>query len=160
MVATTHNVLRVIAAFLFWQHGAQKLLGWFGGFGGEPGGTAELFSLLGLAGVLEFFGGILLFVGLFTRPVAFVLAGEMAVAYFYAHFPRSFWPLENQGELAALYCFLFLFLFAYGPGSFSLDAIRKGGGPAVTPRVLVGGREGGRTGGGGSVGGAGSAGGP
>lgn len=138
LVATTHNVLRVIAAFLFWQHGAQKLLGWFGGVGGEPGATAALFSLHGLAGILEFFGGILLAVGLFTRPVAFVLAGEMAVAYFYAHATQGFWPVENRGELAALYCFLFLFLFAYGPGRFSLDALRKRGTPPVTPRFVRG----------------------
>lgn len=141
LVSLTHNLLRVIAAFLFWQHGAQKLLGWFGGFGGEPGGTAELFSLFGLAGVLEFFGGILIAVGLFTRPVAFLLAGEMAVAYFYAHFPQGVWPLENRGELAVLYCFLFLFLFAYGPGGFSLDALRKGRKPLVLDRSRAGGSD-------------------
>lgn len=120
--SVAHNGLRIVAGLLFWQHGAQKLLGWFGGFGGTPGGTAELFSLMGLAGALEFFGGILILAGLFTRGTAFVLSGQMAVAYFMAHFPRGFWPIENQGETAALYAFLFLLLAALGPGSFSLDA--------------------------------------
>ena len=119
----TLSAFRVVAGFLFWQHGAQKLLGWFGGFGPE-GGTAELFSLMGLAGVLEFVGGILIAVGLFTRPVAFVLAGQMAVAYFIAHAPRGFWPIENGGEKAAFYAFAFLYFAARGPGSISLDGVR------------------------------------
>ncbi len=112
----SHNALRVVAGFLFWQHGAQKLFGWLGG------DAVELMSMAGLAGTLEFFGGILILAGLFTRPVAFVLSGEMAVAYFTVHFPQGFWPIQNGGELAALYAFVFLLLATLGPGSFSLDA--------------------------------------
>lgn len=106
------------------QHGAQKLFGVLGGVGGEPGSTVPLISLMGLAGVLEFFGGFLVALGLFTRPVAFVLAGEMAVAYFRSHLPEGFWPILNRGELAALYAFIFLFLAANGGGRFSLDGLR------------------------------------
>ena len=115
------NLLRIMAGFLFFPHGAQKFFGLFGGFGGQPGATAPLFSLLGAAGVLEFFGGLLVMCGLFTRPVAFILSGQMAAAYFMAHFPRGFWPLLNGGELAALYSFVFLFLAAGGGGDFSID---------------------------------------
>ncbi|OGD22076.1 MAG: hypothetical protein A2W03_05475, partial [Candidatus Aminicenantes bacterium RBG_16_63_16] len=88
------------------------------------GGTVVLLSQSGLGGILETFGGLLLLIGLFTRPVAFILAGEMAVAYFQFHAPRGFWPLLNQGELAALYCFLWLYFSAAGPGPWSLDGIR------------------------------------
>ena len=116
----TLSALRIVGGFLFWQHGAQKLFGWFGG---DP---VTLASRMGLAGVLEFFGGALIVLGLFTRPVAFVLSGEMAVAYFTAHFPRAFMPIESGGELPALYCFLFLFLAAAGGGPYGLDAILRG----------------------------------
>lgn len=125
------NVLRIMSGFLFVPHGAQKLFGLFGGFGGQPGAAAPLFSLMGLAGVLEFFGGLAILVGLFTRPVAFILAGEMAVAYFMAHVPHGLWPLLNKGELAALYCFVFLFLAGAGGGPCSLDELlrkKRGGG--------------------------------
>jgi putative oxidoreductase len=115
------GVLRIVAGFLFWQHGAQKLFGWLG-----ADGTVELFSLMGLAGVLEFFGGLLIVLGLFTRPVAFVVAGEMAVAYFMAHQPRALAPVQNGGELAVLLCFVFLLLTVYGGGAFSLDMLRVG----------------------------------
>ena len=115
------SVLRIVAAFLFIAHGTQKLFGWPAS---EPQKTVELMSLVGVAGVLETFGGLLLLLGLFTRPVAFVLAGEMAVAYFMAHAPQGFWPLLNRGELPALYCFLFLYLAAVGGGPWSLDAAR------------------------------------
>ena len=111
------NALRIMAAFLFMPHGAQKLLGWFT----ENPQAVELLSIRGLAGVIELFGGLLIFIGLFTRPVAFIAAGEMAVAYFWRHLPNGFWPVENRGELAALYCFAFLLIWAYGPGRFSLD---------------------------------------
>ncbi|MGI9627292.1 MAG: DoxX family protein [Longimicrobiales bacterium] len=111
------NALRIVAAFLFMHHGAQKLFGVLGGTQVEA-----LFSQRGLAGVLEFGGGILLMVGLLTRPVAFILSGQMAVAYFIAHFPREFWPIQNGGELAALYSFLWLFFCFNGAGAFSLDA--------------------------------------
>lgn len=114
------SVLRMVAAFLFMSHGTQKL---FGFPASEPRDPAALFSLMGIAGVLEVFGGLLLLLGLLTRPVAFVLAGEMAVAYFRSHAPQGFWPLLNRGELAALYCFLFLYFAAVGGGLWSLDAL-------------------------------------
>lgn len=114
------SVLRVVAAFLFMLHGTQKL---FAFPVSEPREPAALFSLMGFAGALEVFGGLLLLLGLLTRPVAFVLAGEMAVAYFKSHLPQGFWPNLNRGELAALYCFLFLYLAAAGGGSWSLDAV-------------------------------------
>ena len=118
----THVLLRIVAGFLFLQHGGQKLFGWFGGVD-QAGATVPLFSLFGLAGVLEFFGGLLIILGLLTRPVAFLLAGEMAVAYFMAHQPNGALPLQNRGEAAVLFCFIFLFLAANGPGSLSLDAL-------------------------------------
>jgi putative oxidoreductase len=111
----------MVAAFLYMAHGTQKLFVWPAS---EPGHAVTLFSLMGLAGVLEVVGGLLLFLGLFIRPVAFVLAGEMAVAYFLAHAPRGFWPILNHGELPVLYCFLFLYLGAVGGGPWSLDALR------------------------------------
>jgi putative oxidoreductase len=118
------SVLRVIAAFLFMQHGAQKL---FGLLGARPGGPPPLLSQMWFAGVLEFFGGLLLLFGLFTRPVAFILSGMMAVAYFQAHAPQGFWPVQNRGELAALYCFAFLYLSAAGGGPWSLDSVLRRG---------------------------------
>ena len=117
------NLLRIMSGFLFIPHGAQKLFGLFGGYGGQPGATAPLFSLIGLAGILEFFGGLAILLGLFTRPVAFILSGLMAVAYFMAHAPKGFWPLLNRGELAALYSFVFLFLAAAGGGGISIDGL-------------------------------------
>jgi putative oxidoreductase len=117
------SILRIVAACLFIAHGTQKLFAWPIG---EPRDPAPLLSVMGVAGVLETFGGLLLLLGLFTRPVAFVLAGEMAVAYFMAHAQQGFWPILNQGELAALYCFLFLYLAAAGGGPWSLDARRAG----------------------------------
>jgi putative oxidoreductase len=116
------SALRIIAGFLFMAHGSQKLFGWPAA---EPRTPVELLSIMGLAGVLETFGGLLLLLGLFTRPVAFVLAGEMAIAYFMAHAPRGFFPLLNKGEPAVLYCFVFLYLAAAGPGPWSLDALRQ-----------------------------------
>src|SRR6185503_7622762 len=95
------SILRIVAALLFMQHGSQKL---FGIPPSQQGGTVAMFSQLWVAGVLEFFGGLLILLGLFTRPVAFILAGQMAVAYFTAHAPRAFWPIQNGGELAVLYC--------------------------------------------------------
>ncbi len=111
------SLLRIVAALLFLQHGGQKLLGWFGGF---PGG---LDPLLRAAGCIELAGGALLLVGLLTRPVAFLASGEMAIAYFKAHFPHGVWPLQNHGELPVLFCFLWLFFAASGPGPWSLDAL-------------------------------------
>ena len=116
------SLLRIIAGFTFSLHGFQKLFGMFGGMGGK-GATAAAFSQAWVAGALEGVGGVLLILGLFSRPVAFLLCGEMAVAYFKAHFPRGFWPIRNGGELAVLYCFLFLYLFTTGPGPWSLDRL-------------------------------------
>ena len=111
-------LLRVASALMFMQHGSAKLLGvphvaMFDGL--------KLFSLLGVGGLIELVGGLLLLVGLFTRQVAFMLSGEMAVAYFGFHAAESFWPIVNKGELAALYSFIFLFFSVAGPGSFALD---------------------------------------
>jgi putative oxidoreductase len=121
LAPATHATLRIGAGLLFMQHGAQKLLGWFGGFGGQPGATADLFSLMGLAGVLELFGGLLIVIGLFTRPVALILVLEMVAAYFMAHHSQGGFPIENMGELALLYALIYLFLFAHGAGPASLD---------------------------------------
>ena len=109
---------RIVTGLLFWEHGAQKLLGWLGGQQ-----VQQLASQFGLAGILEFFGGILIILGLFTRPVAFLLSGEMAVAYFQVHAPNGLWPVQNQGEIVALYSFVFLFFAAHGAGPYSLDAM-------------------------------------
>jgi putative oxidoreductase len=116
------SLLRVVAGFTFTFHGWQKLFGVFGGMGGH-GAQASMMSLPWFAGILELFGGFLIVLGLFTRPVGFILAGEMAFAYFLVHAPRAFWPIVNMGELAVLYCFIFLYLSAAGPGSVSLDSI-------------------------------------
>jgi putative oxidoreductase len=109
-------ILRVMTALLFLQHATAKLFG-FPDIGMNP----PLFSLFGFAGVLELVGGVLILIGLFTRPAAFILAGEMAVAYFMAHAPQNFFPVLNQGESAVLFCFIFLYLVAAGPGAGSLD---------------------------------------
>ena len=115
------SVLRIITGLLFLEHGTQKLLG----FPPPPNPGPALFSLLGLQGVLELVGGFLILIGLFTRPVAFILAGDMAVAYFMAHAPRGFFPMLNGGQLAILYCFVFLYLFVAGGGVWSVDAQRS-----------------------------------
>jgi putative oxidoreductase len=119
------SVLRIVVGFTFSLHGAQKLLGFFGGVDGK-GATVSFGSLFWFAGALELLGGVLIILGLFTSPVAFILCGEMAVAYFKAHFPHGFLPLVNHGELAVLYCFIFLYLCTAGAGPLSLDSlIRK-----------------------------------
>lgn len=118
------SVMRIVIAFTFTCHGAQKLLGAFGGMG-PHGGTVPLFSLFWFAGIIEMVCGTLLFFGLLTRPVALILCGEMAVAYFHAHAPRGPWPLRNGGELAVVYCFVFLYLLAAGPGPISLDRVLR-----------------------------------
>ena len=115
------SVLRIVTGFLFIQHGTQKCLLF-------PGGTtrATVENLGGIAGLFELVGGALILVGLFTRPVAFVLSGVMAFAYFIAHAPQGFWTILNKGELAVLYCFVFLYLAAAGGGPLSLDrALRR-----------------------------------
>jgi putative oxidoreductase len=115
------SVLRIVAALIFLEHGTQKLLGFPAG--PNPGGPAVL-SLPWIAGVLEIIGGALLTIGLFTRPVAFVLSGLMACAYWIAHAPRSFFPVLNGGDAAILYCFVFLYLVAAGGGVWSVDNLR------------------------------------
>ncbi len=114
------SLLRLIAGLLFLQHGTAKILGFPPS---DMAGRGVSFTLPGLSGVFELVGGALIVVGLFTRPVAFILAGMMAVAYFVAHAPQNFFPLLNGGELAALYCFVFLYLSAAGGGTWSLDRI-------------------------------------
>jgi putative oxidoreductase len=119
------SVLRIVAAIMFIMFGTMKLFAF--PVGVPPnGGTVQLVSEAGLGGVLETIGGGLLLLGLFTRPVAFLLAGEMAVAYFQFHFPNGFWPTMNGGLVAVLYCFLWLYFSAAGAGPWSLDAkLRK-----------------------------------
>jgi putative oxidoreductase len=114
------SIFRIVAAFLFMAHGTQKL---FGFPLAEPRPPVDLFSLMGLAGVLETFGGALLLMGLFTHPVALLLAAEMAIAYVMAHVPNGSWPILNGGELAMLYCAAFLMLAGTGGGPWSLDAM-------------------------------------
>jgi putative oxidoreductase len=122
-----HTVLRVGAGLLFMQHGAQKLFGWFGGFGGQPGATAEPASQMGLAGVLEFFGGLLIVPGLLTRPLAAVLALLMLAPYFIAHAPQGAAPLSNGGEPALLFALVWAYFAGNGAGPYSVDArIRPG----------------------------------
>ena len=122
----THSLLRVVTGALFMQHGVQKLFGLLVAPDRPWNGPPPTFSQMWFAGVLETFGGALIVVGLFTRPVAFLLAGEMAVAYFQAHFPRGFWPILNRGENVVLFCFVYLYLFATGAGPYSLDALIRG----------------------------------
>jgi putative oxidoreductase len=114
------SALRLVAAFSFITHGTQKL---FAVPLSQPGNPVELLTRMGTAGMLETFGGLLMFVGLFSRPVAFVLAGEMAVVYFQFHSPQGIWPILNGGELASLYCFIWLYFASIGPGPISIDAI-------------------------------------
>jgi putative oxidoreductase len=124
------SVLRIVTALLFLQHGLAKHFGFphVANFD-----NLQPFSLVGLAGAIEIVGSLLLLVGLFTRPAAFIMSGEMAVAYFMAHAPRGFFPILNQGELAVLYCFVFLFFAIEGGGGWSLDAmLRKPSGRSAT----------------------------
>jgi putative oxidoreductase len=114
-------IFRIVAGLLFVSFGTMKLFGY-------PPGPAEMpplkiLSQMGIGGILEFVGGLMIVLGLFTRPVAFVLAGEMAVAYFQFHQPQAFWPTSNNGIPAILYCFLFLYLMFAGPGSWSVDGL-------------------------------------
>ena len=122
MADATQSLLRIVAGLLFICPGALKLFGWFGGM--PPG--VQLTPRLVAAGLIEVAGGVLIVLGLFTRPVAFIASGEMAFAYFMGHSPNGFWPIQNHGELAVLLCFIFLFLAASGPGPFSLDQARAG----------------------------------
>ena len=115
------SVLRIITGLLFLEHGTQKLLN----FPPRANPGPALFSLLGVQGLLELIGGIFIVIGFFTRSVAFILAGDMAVAYFMAHAPRGFFPLVNGGQLAILFCFVFLYLFVAGGGVWSVDNRRR-----------------------------------
>ena len=116
------SLLRIVTGFLFVEHGAQKLFGVLGGIGGMHLAFPEK---LWFAGVIEFFGGLLILAGLLTRCVAFVCAGEMAYAYFTAHAPNGFWPVPNHGEAAVLYCFVFLYFATAGAGPISLDHLLR-----------------------------------
>ncbi len=117
---TLYALMRIVAGFLFLCHGGQKLFGWFGAEkAGEP--------LMMVAGVIELVGGLLIMIGLFAGIAAFIASGEMAAAYFMAHAPRGFWPIENHGELPALYSFVFLYIAARGSGALSLDRMRRRG---------------------------------
>src|SRR5436853_3649637 len=115
-----YAVLRIIGALLYACHGAQKLLGLFGGV---RGGTMPLLSLPGLAGVIELGAGLLIAGGVLTRPAAFLASGEMAFAYWLAHAPRGFWPIRNGGEIVVLNCFLFLYIMSQGAGPWSLACL-------------------------------------
>lgn len=118
------SVLRIVTALIFMAHGTQKLFG----FPAPPGsGLPPVFSLFWIGAVMELVGGLLMLVGLFTRPTAFLLSGEMAVAYWMFHAPRNFYPVLNNGDASILYCFVFLYFVAAGPGPWSLDALRRRG---------------------------------
>jgi putative oxidoreductase len=116
------SILRIVAGFLIMQHGMQKLLGLPAPM---PGGTVPFLSLFGVSGALELVGGLLLLLGLFTRLAAFILSGELAVAYFMVHAPQGFWPLLNKGEPAALYSFAFLYLAVAGGGAWAIDNLLR-----------------------------------
>ena len=116
-------LLRVVAGLLFLQAGGMKIFDWFGGVPAQFGGHPPMMSETWIAGVLEFYGGTAILLGLFTQPVAFVLSGEMAVAYFQFHQPGGAWPVQNHGEPAVLLCFIFLFFAAHGAGSWSVDGL-------------------------------------
>ncbi len=129
MAPRMRAILRIVAALIFMEHGTQKLFG----FPAPPAsGLPPAFSLYWIGAILELGGGLLLMLGLFTRPVAFVLAGEMAVAYWMFHAPRSFFPVLNNGDAAILYCFVFLYFVAAGPGAWAVD-IRRGAEPEPPP---------------------------
>lgn len=129
------SIFRIIAGFAFITYGTMKLFN----FPSQEGMPVPWLSLTGVAGILETFGGLAILLGLFTRPVAFVLSGEMAVAYFMAHFPQSFWPSQNGGAAAIMYCFFFLYLVFAGPGDWSVDAglARSRAAAGDAPRVVA-----------------------
>ncbi len=115
------SLMRIVTGVLFMQHGGQKIFG----FPAPQRYEFDLFSMSGIAGSLELFGGFLVVIGLFTRPTAFLLSGLMAFAYFIAHAPQNFWPILNGGELAAMFCFVFLYFTAAGGGKWSADYLRS-----------------------------------
>lgn len=116
-------LLRVVSGLLFMQAGGMKILDWFGGVPAEFGGHPAFLSQTWIAGMLELFGGLAVMIGLLTRPVAFILSGEMAVAYFQFHQPNGPWPIQNHGEPAVLFCFIFLYFAAHGAGPWSIDRL-------------------------------------
>ena len=118
-----YAIMRIMVGLLFACHGAQKLFGVLGGFRGQPGMTVPLGSLMGLAGMIEFGGGLIIALGLLTHYTAFLASGHMAVAYFMAHAPRGFWPIQNRGEMAVLFCFVFLYMAMHGAGAWSFDRV-------------------------------------
>lgn len=122
-IAISVLLLRVVAGLIFMQAGGMKILDWFGGIPAAHGGHPQLMSQIWIGGMFELVGGMLILAGLFTRVVAFILSGEMAVAYFQFHQPGGTWPIQNHGEAAVLFCFIFLFFAAYGAGPWSLDAL-------------------------------------
>ena len=119
----TFFLLRVVSGLLFLQAGGVKIFDWFGGVPAQFGGHPPLMSQAWIGGVLEFYGGTAILLGLFTRPIAFLLSGEMAVAYFQFHQPNGFWPIQNHGDPAVLFCLIFLLIAAHGAGKWSLDAL-------------------------------------
>lgn len=125
------SVLRIVVGLLFLEHGTQKIFGW------PPSPMmpvpVAIGSMLGSAGLIETFGGLAIILGLFTRPVSFLLAGEMAVAYFTSHFPRSIYPVNSGGDPAVLFCFIFLYFMFAGAGPWSVDALIAGSRRAEPP---------------------------
>jgi len=120
----SYFLLRFIAGLMFFQAGGLKLFGWYGGMPPD-GSTASFLTQIWIGALLEVVGGILIMLGLFTRPAAFILSGEMAVAYFQFHQPNGLWPVQNQGMSAVLSCFIYLYMAARGGGDWSLDALIK-----------------------------------
>ena len=118
-------LLRVVSGLLFLQAGGVKMFDWFGGVPAQFGGHPRFMSQMWIGGALECYGGLAILLGLFTRPVAFILSGEMAVAYFQFHQPHGFWPVQNHGEAAVLFCFIFLYMAAAGGGAWSLDTLLR-----------------------------------
>lgn len=123
-----YALMRVIVGLLFACHGAQKVFGWFGGLDGK-GTAAPLSTLFGVAGTIEILTGLLITIGLLAGYAAFIASGEMAAAYFMAHFPNGFWPIENKGEEAVFYCFVFLYMATRGAGIWSIDGARRRSSP-------------------------------
>jgi putative oxidoreductase len=117
-----YAAMRIVVGLMFAQHGAQKLFGWLGGMG-QDGGSAAFPSLMFFAGLVEFFGGVLVALGFRTSIAAFISSGQMAVAYFMGHASQALMPIQNRGELAVLYCFVFLYIASHGPGRLSVDSM-------------------------------------
>jgi putative oxidoreductase len=132
-VKVTYFLLRVVVGLLFFQLGSANVLGWFGGTGEHP--APEMFSQIWIGKVIEVVGGAMLLVGLFVRPVAFILSGQMAVAYWQFHAPRGTWPHQNDGMSSAVLSFLFLFMAAWGAGAWSLDSLFSGKTRAAAPKT-------------------------